>query len=202
MVRNISTNLAHAGDGQIEKVFRTQHSVPEVLPVYMTSVFAFDDVKSVDDIYEGVGEGFVYSRMSHPNNDAAAIALAQADNAEAALVTSGTATLETALFHVPQVVCYKTPLPHLMRFAFNHIIKCRYISLVNLIANREVVLELFADRFSVNNIRKELHNILGSKRQQMLSDYKEIEQLLSSECAPDNAAHIMVQSLAAQAASA
>ena len=123
-------------------------------------------------------------------------------NAEAALVTSGTATLETALFHVPQVVCYKTPLPHLMRFAFNHIIKCRYISLVNLIANREVVLELFADRFSVNNIRKELHNILGSKRQQMLSDYKEIEQLLSSECAPDNAAHIMVQSLAAQAASA
>ena len=101
MVRNISTNLAHAGDGQIEKVFRTQHSVPEVLPVYMTSVFAFDDVKSVDDIYEGVGEGFVYSRMSHPNNDAAAIALAQADNAEAALVfSSGMAAIILSIISV------------------------------------------------------------------------------------------------------
>jgi lipid-A-disaccharide synthase len=63
-------------------------------------------------------------------------------HATAALVTSGTATLETALFGVPQVVCYKTPVPHLIRFAFNHIIRCRYISLVNLIADREVVQEL------------------------------------------------------------
>ena len=53
----------------------------------------------------------------------------------AALVTSGTATLETALFNVPQVVCYKTPVPRLIRFAFNHIIKVNYISLVNLIMN-------------------------------------------------------------------
>ena len=61
----------------------------------------------------------------------------------AALVTSGTATLEAAMFKVPQVVCYKTPLPYLVRFAFNHIIKCKYISLVNLIADKEVVKEPF-----------------------------------------------------------
>lgn len=78
----------------------------------------------------------------------------------AALVTSGTATLETALLHVPQVVCYETPLPKLIRWGFNHIIKCKYISLVNLIADCEIVPELFADRFSVEQIRKRLLAIL------------------------------------------
>ncbi|MBQ2497825.1 MAG: hypothetical protein II509_04160, partial [Prevotella sp.] len=78
----------------------------------------------------------------------------------AALVTSGTATLETALFNVPQVVCYKTPVPRLVRFVFKHFMGCKFISLVNLIADREVVRELFADRFSVENIRAELRRLL------------------------------------------
>ena len=116
------------------------------------------------------------------------------NRATAAIVTSGTATLETACFRVPQVVCYKTPLPRLARWAFNHILKCRYISLVNLIADKEVVQELFADRFSVGNIRQELSMILpGSPhREQMLRDYEEVSRRLGSECAPDNAARIMV----------
>ena len=118
-------------------------------------------------------------------------------NATAALVTSGTATLETACFNVPQVVCYKTPFPALIRWAFNHIIKCKYISLVNLIADKEVVQELFADRFSVEAIRNELHNILpgGNARQQMLDDYQTVHKRLGNECAPDNAAHIIVSLL-------
>ena len=118
-------------------------------------------------------------------------------NATAALVTSGTATLETACFNVPQVVCYKTPFPALIRWAFNHIIKCKYISLVNLIADKEVVQELFADRFSVEAIRNELRNILpgGNARQQMLDDYQTVHKRLGNECAPDNAAHIIVSLL-------
>ena len=118
-------------------------------------------------------------------------------NATAALVTSGTATLETACFNVPQVVCYKTPFPAIIRWAFNHIIKCRYISLVNLIADKEVVQELFADRFSVEAIRNELRNILpgGNARQQMLDDYQTVHKRLGNECAPDNAAHIIVSLL-------
>ncbi len=88
MSDSISTVLAHAGDGQAEKTLRQYHSVPEVQPVYMTSVFAFDDVKSVDDIYEGVDAGYVYSRMRHPNTDAVARVLAEADGAEAGLVFS------------------------------------------------------------------------------------------------------------------
>ncbi|MBR5038555.1 MAG: lipid-A-disaccharide synthase [Prevotella sp.] len=119
--------------------------------------------------------------------------------ATVALVTSGTATLETALFDVPQVVCYKTPVPHLIRFAFNHIIKCKFISLVNLIADKEVVQELLADRFSVKNIREELSKILPgqSGREQMLKDYQQIRTALGDTCAPDNAARIMVKLLQA-----
>lgn len=118
-------------------------------------------------------------------------------HAAAALVTSGTATLETALFDVPQVVCYKTPVPRLIRFAFKHIIKVKYISLVNLIADREVVRELFADRFTLSNIVKELGLILpgGGERQKMLADYAEVRRQLGDHVAPDNAAKIMVSLL-------
>ena len=114
-------------------------------------------------------------------------------NATAALVTSGTATLETALFNVPQVVCYETPLPKLIRFAFNHIIKVKFISLVNLIVNREVVPELLADRFRVDYIANELYKILPGKqaREDMLQGYREVRERLGDAVAPDNAARIM-----------
>lgn len=114
-------------------------------------------------------------------------------HATAALVTSGTATLETALFEVPQVVCYKTPVPRLIRFAFKHIIKVAYISLVNLIVNREVVSELLADRFSVDNITCELSRLLPGEegREQMLTNYVDLVRLLGNDVAPDNAAQLM-----------
>jgi len=114
-------------------------------------------------------------------------------HATAALVTSGTATLETALFNVPQVVCYKTPVPRLIRFAFNHIIKVEYISLVNLIMNKEVVSELFADRFTVDNISHCLQTLLpgGEARQKMLNNYALLQKVLGNDVAPDNAAKLM-----------
>lgn len=84
----IGTRLAHAGDGQIEKEYKKHTGVPEVQPVYMTSVYAFDDVKSVDDIYEGESEGYIYARMGHPNNDTVSRILAEADSAEEGLVFS------------------------------------------------------------------------------------------------------------------
>ena len=90
--------------------------------------------------------------------------------AEAALVTSGTATLETALFRVPQAVCYHTPIGKVIAFLKRHILKVKYISLVNLIANREVVKELVADTMTVEQVRSELNRILYDKeyRRQML----------------------------------
>ena len=115
----------------------------------------------------------------------------------AALVTSGTATLETALMDVPQVVCYETPLPKLIRIAFNLIIKVKYISLVNLIANREVVTELFADKFRVFDIANELYRILPGQpaRTTMLEGYRQVRTILGSDIAPDNAARLMIAEL-------
>ncbi|MDY9920064.1 MAG: lipid-A-disaccharide synthase [Proteiniphilum sp.] len=116
--------------------------------------------------------------------------LAQSD---AALVTSGTATLETALLNVPQVVCYKTPMPKTTYWVFKNILHTPYISLVNLICNREVVKELFARFFTIDNIRKELKQILHvqSYRQNMLSNYEEMRQILGGPGASDRAATII-----------
>ena len=112
--------------------------------------------------------------------------------AHAALVTSGTATLETALFGVPQVVCYETPLPWLIGKLRKMVLKVKYISLVNLIADREVVTELVADSFTVANIRQELQKILGGPaRETMLDGYAEVRKRLGDEKAPDNAARII-----------
>lgn len=118
-------------------------------------------------------------------------------HATVALVTSGTATLETALFRVPQVVCYETPLPRIMRWGFNHIIQCPFISLVNLIADREVVPELFADRFTVANIRDWLRRLLPGQadRETMLRGYDDVARRLGNRVAPDEAARIMVDAL-------
>ena len=115
----------------------------------------------------------------------------------AALVTSGTATLETALFNVPQVVCYETPLPKLIRFAFNHVLKVDYISLVNLVANKEVVSEMFADKFTIDGIANELYKIMPGQpaRERMLAEYQEVLRELGSKVAPDEAASIMVDLL-------
>ena len=115
----------------------------------------------------------------------------------AALVTSGTATLETALFNVPQVVCYETPLPKLIRFAFNHVLKVDYISLVNLVANKEVVPEMFADKFTIDGIANELYKIMPGQpaRERMLAEYQEVLRELGSMVAPDEAASIMVDLL-------
>lgn len=111
----------------------------------------------------------------------------------AALVTSGTATLETALFNVPQVVCYETPLPRLVRFAFDHIMSCKYISLVNLIADKEVVQEMFADRFKIDAIADQLYQLLPGKegRERILAEYQVVRERLGNQMAPDEAATIM-----------
>jgi len=113
--------------------------------------------------------------------------------ATAALVTSGTATLETCMFQVPQVVCYYTPLPRFIGLMRRLVLKVKHISLVNLIADREVVPELVAETFSVDNIRTELERILpgGSGRQSMLDGYREVYRRLGDGNAPDSAARLM-----------
>ena len=114
---------------------------------------------------------------------------------KAALVTSGTATLETALFRVPQVVCYYTAAGKLVSFLRRHILKVKYISLVNLIAGKEVVKELVADGMTVANVRKELRDILpgGERRDAVLAGYKEMARILGEPGASGRAARMMVR---------
>ena len=116
---------------------------------------------------------------------------------DVAIVTSGTATLETALIGTPQVVCYKTPIPKVIAFLRKHLLKVPYISLVNLILDREVVKELVADTFTVDNIAAELGRLLPGtpERKRMLDEYVELNLRLGQEKAPDNAARIMVEQL-------
>lgn len=135
-----------------------------------------------DRFVEGTGVSVVdqdtYALLSH---------------ARAAVVTSGTATLETALFDVPQVVCYKTPLPHFIAFCRRHVLKVRYISLVNLIADSEVVKELVADTFSVDNIRTELSRLLpdGDYRQRMTDGYEQVRRIIGDDSPSVSTAHII-----------
>ena len=118
-------------------------------------------------------------------------------HSEAALVTSGTATLETALFRVPQVVCYYVVAAPLASFIFRHFFHTRFISLVNLIAGREVVQELFAARFSEENIRAELGRILHDPayRDRMLAGYDEVIRTLGEPGASRRAAQQIVDAL-------
>ena len=112
--------------------------------------------------------------------------------AHAAIVTSGTATLETALFGVPQVVCYRTVFPRFIGYMRKKVLKVPFVSLVNLIADREVVRELVADTFSIDNIRTELQLILeGPHRQKMLADYADVRQRLGNDDTSDHAARLM-----------
>lgn len=119
--------------------------------------------------------------------------------ARAALVTSGTATLETALFGVPQVVCYHTPMGKLIAFLKRHILKVPFISLVNLVAGREVVRELVADTMTVSNIQTELGRLLhdNSYRDILLQGYAEVRNRLGSTGAPHRAARLMIALLRA-----
>jgi len=114
--------------------------------------------------------------------------------AQVALVTSGTATLETCLFGVPQVVCYETKPKWLFGFLRRNVLRVKYISLVNLVADAEVVKEYVADTFTDENIASELKVILSPEgRQAQLEGYRLVRERLGNHSAATNAATIITQ---------
>ncbi len=115
----------------------------------------------------------------------------------AALVTSGTATLETAILRVPQVVCYGTTFPKFFTWLRGVLIKVKYVSLVNLIVDREIVKELIASDMTKESVTRCLRDILpgGSAREQMLKDYEEMNRLLGGAGASKRAATEMIEAL-------
>lgn len=114
--------------------------------------------------------------------------------AHAALVTSGTATLETALFKVPEVVCYKGSWVSYQ--IAKRIITLKYISLVNLIMDQEVVKELIQDDFNSRQLKIELNKILeGPERVKMIENYNILEEKLGGVGASEKTAHLIVSSI-------
>ncbi|MBR9853802.1 MAG: lipid-A-disaccharide synthase [Algicola sp.] len=115
-------------------------------------------------------------------------------HSHAAMVTSGTATLETALFGIPQVVCYKGN-----RISYQiakRIITLDYISLVNLIMKKEVVKELIQNNLTTKNLKNELSKIVdGPDRDRMLSDYKSLKEKLGGKGASELAAQLIVKNV-------
>lgn len=125
-----------------------------------------------ESFYEGLVQPF--PNVSFVTNQTYDLLL----QADAALVTSGTATLETALFKVPEVVCYKGSF--LSYQIGKRLVNVKYISLVNLILDRLVVNELIQDKLTAENLKKELHELLNStpRKTQLQSDYTQLEQML------------------------
>lgn len=116
------------------------------------------------------------------------------NNSHAALVTSGTATLEAGIFRVPQVVCYATPMARLYSWLKKHFLKVKFVSLVNLVADKEVVRELVAADMTLENVKAELGKILadGKERKTMLDEYDRMLEILGEAGASQRAARKIV----------
>ncbi len=119
------------------------------------------------------------------------------ERADAALVTSGTATLETALLDIPQVVCYYFSASWFINILRRLLLKVKFISLVNLICGREAVRELTGSDMSVEKVQQELAAILpgGQRREEMLKDYADLRCITGPAGASERAAEIITEIL-------
>lgn len=164
------------------------HFMVSVLPGFQNYQFVVAAVDNLDrKYYEAFRRPGIVSIIYEQTYDVLL-------HAKVAIVTSGTATLETALLRVPQVVCYATS--NSTYLIIRWMIKVRYISLVNLIADKEVVKELIQDNFSPTNVMAELRNILenDAHRNAIVADYDKIIALLGNVNAGQNTANYMLDS--------
>ncbi len=171
--------------------------VQELKRILPEMVFLADRFQEYQFVIAGVTEvpGHYYNVSDFPNlkiiYDQTYDLLA---NSHIAVVASGTATLETALWNVPQVVVYKTSA--ITYFIASRVGKVSYISLVNLLADREVIKELIQSEFSKDNLVMEFKSLMESNtRQRILNDYQEIRNILGSEPVSTNTARLMLKYL-------
>ena len=172
-----------------QEVKRTLGAMLQVVPRFPDYQFVIAGVSSLDT--------HLYKKMIR-NADVFLIenqTYELLQNASAAVVTSGTATLETALFSVPEVVCYKANwFSYLLA---KWLIKVKYISLVNLVMGKEVVKELIQSDLTPDNIAAELEQLLhnGKRQRQLLEDYDELQDRLGNAGASEKAAVAIVEEL-------
>jgi len=173
-----------------------KQEIRKKLPVMLEVSRQFSDYQFIVARAPGLDEGF-YEPILKGYDNVTSISgktYSLLSKATAALVTSGTATLETALLGIPQVVCYKGS--EISYQIAKRLVKIKFISLVNLILNKEAVKELIQGEFNTKNVANELSLILpgGLKREKIIQDYAELKRLLQSEnTASSKAAGIIVE---------
>jgi len=165
------------------------HELEHMLPIMLQVVSHFPQHEFViakapgmdDEVYERLLHGFPVKAVKAHTYDLLHVA-------QGALVTSGTATLETALFHVPQVVCYK--ISALTYAVGKQFVKISLYSLPNIIAGKEIIRELIQSELNLPNLIDELKAALpgGTKHPNITTGYRELDQLLGTENASQNAA--------------
>lgn len=184
--RPVIALLSGSRSQEVSRILPLMASVAPSFPDYQFVVAAMDHLPA--ELYRRCTEGYPVRTINGRTYDLLAVA-------EAALVTSGTATLETALFDVPQVVCYSTS--RLTYSLAKWVIKVRFISLVNLVMDREVVRELIQKELSLTGLHRELSQILstGYRHGMMKRDYSELREILGGSGASERVAADMVASL-------
>jgi lipid-A-disaccharide synthase len=172
-----------------------KQEISKMLSIMLKMVDHFEDYKFV--IAGAPSQDYEFYKTFIKNRDVAFISNKTYDLLSisfAALVTSGTATLETALFKVPQVVCYKANF--ISYHIAKRIITLKFISLVNLIMDREVVKELIQGDFNEKQLKKELKAILDAERRETLFlDYYELEKKLGGRGASDKTAKLIYSAI-------
>jgi lipid-A-disaccharide synthase len=172
-----------------------KQEIQNILAIMLTMVAKFPDYQFVIAAAPAQSLDFYQNIIQTTQNQTIKVIQNQTydilNHAFAALVTSGTATLEAALFNVPQVVCYKGSS---ISFAIaKRLVRIKYISLVNLIMDKPLVKELIQNELTVNNLEIELNKILAKKnREILLSEYKLLKQKLGGEGASERMAKLIV----------
>ena len=164
-----------------------KQEIKKILPILINVSKNFSDYKFIIAGAPGIPSDFYTDFIK--NSDNLKLIFNQTyellNFSKAAIVTSGTATLETALFNVPQIVCYKSNLLNYL-IAIN-LIKLKYISLVNLIMNDKVVKEIIQQKLIVKNVNEELKKILNDRfRKNQILLYKNLKKKLIKEKSNDS----------------
>lgn len=169
---------------EVQKMLTLMLSVTKSFPKFQ---FVIAGAPSLDlEFYQPFLKSSQVSLISNKTYDLLSLSYA-------ALVTSGTATLETALFKIPQVVCYRANW--ISYQIAKRIITLKFISLVNLIMDKEVVKELIQGDLNTKNLTKELDKILnGPERKKQFEAYYELEKKLGGKGASEKAASLIIQS--------
>jgi len=171
-----------------------EQEIKKILPIFIDVIKNFKSYQFAIAAVPSIDSNFYLSLMKKTNikiiyNNTFNLLT----HSKAALVTSGTATLETALLKIPQLVCYETsPISY---FIAKRLVKLKYVSLVNLILNKEVVKELIQKNCNVKKITEELKDLIMKKNESIIKDYEKLIKTLGNNKASQKTSQLIIDSI-------